>query len=455
MLANPPTDPMLSHNHLSIAWVSDLLQDSSGKYIGFLMPEIANCKPLSSICNPKLRKRKAPGFNWYYLHVTALNTAWIIQEIHAKGYVLGDIKLENILVSDRAMTAVIDTDSFQVRDSSAKKVYRCTVGSEGFTPPELIGKDFSTTNQSANQDRFRLAVLIHYLLFGYHPFSGSWTGVGECPEQSQLIEQGYWYGGHNSPIRPNTATIPLGIVHPELQKLFFRCFNDGHTQPYLRPTAEDWHRALKVAVDELVSCSRIDSHHHSQHCGSCYWCERATNLGIDIFPGISNTTLFSAPIELNYQKIYIKRALFSSYLNIIPAYSIVHLLASFLLFLTDIQSYHDDPILFIYTTMTVGFMMYNLCSSVLLRNNLIILNIKGLITKKEAKRINLKFSIITTLLLLVFGRLIISVFLFEANRFWLAIVQIFMVAMPICYLNSVYDTTWNRIKLEIKNNLSK
>ena len=26
MLANPPSDPMLSHNHVSIAWVSDLLK---------------------------------------------------------------------------------------------------------------------------------------------------------------------------------------------------------------------------------------------------------------------------------------------------------------------------------------------------------------------------------------------------------------------------------------------
>ncbi|NJO96861.1 MAG: hypothetical protein HC764_13220 [Pleurocapsa sp. CRU_1_2] len=190
MLANPPADPMLSHNHVSIAWVSDLLKDSNGKYLGFLMPAIADSKQLSSVYNPRRRKQVAPGFNWYYLHVTALNTAWIIQEIHAKGYVLGDIKLENILVNNRAMTAVIDTDSFQVRDPQSNQVYRCTVGSEGFTPPELLGKDFDTTNQTEIHDRFRLGVLIHYLLFGYHPFSGNWTGVGESPEQTELIKQG-------------------------------------------------------------------------------------------------------------------------------------------------------------------------------------------------------------------------------------------------------------------------
>ena len=297
MLANPPADPMLSHNHVSIAWVSDLLKDSNGKYLGFLMPAIANSRQLSSVYNPRRRKKVAPGFNWYYLHVTALNTAWIIQSIHAKGYVLGDIKLENILVNDRAMTAVIDTDSFQVRDPQSNKVYRCTVGSEGFTPPELLGKDFDTTNQTEIHDCFRLGVLIHYLLFGYHPFSGNWTGVGESPEQTELIKQGYWYGGHNSPIRSSQTTIPLDVVHPELKKLFLRCFNDGHTQPHLRPTAQDWHNALEVAVNQLTSCSRIDSHYYSNHYGSCYWCDRAANLGVDIFPDNVTTTKVSSELR--------------------------------------------------------------------------------------------------------------------------------------------------------------
>jgi DNA-binding helix-hairpin-helix protein with protein kinase domain len=219
MLANPPVDPMISFNHISIAWVSDLLKDSSGNYVGFLMPAIRNSKQLSSIYNPSRRKKIAPGFNWYYLHVTALNTAWIIQEIHAKGYVLGDIKTENILVNDRALVAVIDTDSFQVPDSQTGKIYRCTVGSEGFTPVELLGKDFSITNQTETHDRFRLAVLIHYLLFGYHPFSGQWIGSGESPEQTELIRKGYWYAGQNSLIRPSQNTIPLIIVHPKINKL--------------------------------------------------------------------------------------------------------------------------------------------------------------------------------------------------------------------------------------------
>jgi len=189
------------------------------------------------------------------------------------------------LVNERALVAVIDTDSFQVRDSKTGKVYRCTVGSDGFTPVELLGKDFSTTDQTEICDRFRLAVLIHYLLFGYHPFSGEWTGGGESPSQTELIRKGFWYGGNNSLIRPSQTTIPLDVVHPEIKRLFLKCFNDGHALPKLRPTAEDWHNALQVAVNDLTICGRVDSHHHSRSYGKCYWCERSVTLGVDIFPG--------------------------------------------------------------------------------------------------------------------------------------------------------------------------
>ncbi len=298
MLANPPVDPMASRNHISIAFPQDLLLDGSGSCVGFLMPAVRSSRELPSIYHPRLRKKNAPGFNWYYLHVTALNTAWIIQAIHEKGYVLGDIKSQNILVNDRALVAVIDTDSFQVRDSKTGKVYRCTVGSDGFTPVELLGKDFSTTDQTEICDRFRLAVLIHYLLFGYHPFSGEWTGAGESPDQTELIRKGFWYGGKNSLIRPSQTTIPLDVVHPEIKRLFLKCFNDGHASPKLRPTAEDWHNALQAAVNDLVACSHVDSHHYSRNYGKCNWCERLVTLGVDIFPGglVTATTAVKATI---------------------------------------------------------------------------------------------------------------------------------------------------------------
>ncbi len=72
----------------------------------------------------------------------------------------------------------------------------------------------------------------------------------------------------------------------KVQKCFLRCFNDGHQNPNLRPTATDWVKALKTAANELTVCGKIDTHYYSPIYGKCYWCDRANNIGVDIFPAI-------------------------------------------------------------------------------------------------------------------------------------------------------------------------
>lgn len=248
------------------------------------MSATTSSRELPSIYDQKLPTEDAPAFNWHDLHITALNIAGIIQAIHEKGYVLGDIKPENILVSDRALVTIINTDSFQVCDSKTGKIYYASLGSASFTPLELIGKKLHPTEQTEIHDRFRLAILIHYLLFGYHSFSGEWIGEGGLPDRTELIRKGFWYGSKKGLIPLRKTVITLDVVHPEIKRLFFKCFSDGHEAPRLRPTAKDWQHALQVAVDDLTICSQVNSHYYNQSYGKCYWCQRTSSLGADIFP---------------------------------------------------------------------------------------------------------------------------------------------------------------------------
>lgn len=287
MVAHPPREPNSHLNHISFAWSKSLLKDAKGNCVGFLMPAIANAKQLIDVYNPQRRKQQKLEVDWRFLHTTALNIASIIQAIHVEGYVLGDIKPANILVNNRALPSIIDTDSFQVRHFITNKIYRCGVGSEGFTPPELIGKDFSTIDQTQVHDRFRIAVIIYHLLFGETPFKGNYIGTGDAPEAEERIRRGLWLYEPNNLIQPVANTISLNIVHPEVQLCFLKCFNDGHTQPNLRPSAADWVKALKIAVNELTVCGKFDSHYYSRTYGNCYWCERANKLGVDVFPGVA------------------------------------------------------------------------------------------------------------------------------------------------------------------------
>jgi DNA-binding helix-hairpin-helix protein with protein kinase domain len=283
MVAHPPYDPNLQANHISFAWPKSLLQNVGGQCVGFLMPEITNSVDLLNVYSPVRRWRVLPGFNWLYLHTTAMNIASIVWAIHEAGYVLGDIKSQNILVNNRALPSIIDTDSFQVRDPKTGEVYVCTVGSEGFTPPELLEVDLSQVEQREVHDRFRLGVVIHLLLFGDHPFKGCWTGVNESPTPNELIQKGFWPYASGSLIQAGPLTIPLQVVHPAVRNCFLRCFNEGHSTPTARPTASEWLQALKLATTDLKVCRKTKRHYFSPAYGNCYWCDRQKRLGVDIF----------------------------------------------------------------------------------------------------------------------------------------------------------------------------
>ena len=287
MIANPPTEPNSHLHHVSFAWTKSVLKNAQGDFVGFLMPEIKDGKELIDVYNPRRRKALKLEIDWRFLHTTALNIVSIIEALHAAGYVLGDIKPQNILVNNRALPSIIDTDSFQVINPKNVKVYRCLVGSPGYTPPELMGKDFDIIEQTEIHDRFRLGVIIYQLLFGgNNHFQGKWTGAGEPPEPDEIIRRGLWLYSPNSLIEPVARTIPMIIVHPAIRECFLKCFNDGHKNPNLRPTAREWLEALRTGNNNLTICGRVDSHYYSRTFGNCYWCDRSTKLGVDIFPGV-------------------------------------------------------------------------------------------------------------------------------------------------------------------------
>jgi WD40 repeat protein len=322
MIDHPPTEPNSHLHHVSFAWPKSALKNAQGDCVGFLMPEIKDGKELIDVYNPRRRQTLKLEINWRFLHTTALNIVSIIEALHAAGYVLGDIKPQNILVNNRALPSIIDTDSFQVKNPKNGKVYRCLVGSEGYTPPELMGKDFASIEQTEVHDRFRLGVIIYQLLFGgNNPFQGKWTGVGETPEPDEIIRRGLWLYSANSLIEPVPRTIPMIIVHPAIRECFLKCFNDGHKNPNFRPTAREWLKALRTGNDNLTICGTVDSHYYSRTFGNCYWCDRSTNLGVDIFPGVVKVNS-SNVVESKLQSQVISNQFIGNLLQTLTGHSI-------------------------------------------------------------------------------------------------------------------------------------
>lgn len=289
MLANPPENPIASQG-ISIAWPVDLLRtvDSSQRVVGFLMPRVKGMHSILEFYNPKTRRQKCPFFNYRYLHRTARNLAAAVGALHARGYCVGDVNESNILVSDTALVTLVDTDSFQVREPNSGVVYRCPVGKPEFTPPEIQGKSFGQLDRVPEHDLFGLAVLIFQLLMeGTHPFSGIFRGTGDPPPYEARIKAGHFVysRGRSVPYRSTPIAPPFEILHPTLQQLFVCCFEEGHVQPQMRPSAQTWQSALKEAENALVTCSSNNHHRYGNHMKACPWCERALALGgRDPFP---------------------------------------------------------------------------------------------------------------------------------------------------------------------------
>ncbi len=286
MIASPPHDPTMEAHHVSISWPQEVIYDVNQVPIGFLMPRVSGSLTLSNIYNPKLRRNKAPGFNFYYLHTAAHNIAAIMDSLHARGYVLGDVTTENFLVNDRALCALSDTDSMQVPHGN--KVFRCTVGSEGFTPPELIGQDFYAIDRTAYHDRFGLAILIHLLLLGRHPFTGTWPAGEEPLSLDQAIKNGIWPYATGKRLQPSMLSVSLDVIAPPLKAAFLSAFNG---EPELRPTAADWKKVLSAARDDLSACAKNSNHYYDHHLNTCPWCARAEEMGLDIYSAVSNDVI--------------------------------------------------------------------------------------------------------------------------------------------------------------------
>ena len=289
MIENPPVDPMAEQGQVSIAWPLDTLVDGGAKpaFRGFLMPLIRDMNPIIDFYHPKTRRQKHALFNYHYLLRAARNLAACVGALHARGYVIGDLNESNILVSDTALVALVDTDSFQVTDTATKRVHRCTVGKVEFTPRELQGVNFSQVDRSQEHDCFGLAVLIFQLLMeGIHPFAGdTLVTVSRRRLNNALSPGGTRSSGPSCPTLPVPTAPHSEIMDPGLRELFKICFVQGHERPSSRPTAHLWQQALLRAEGALLLCTANTQHLYGSHLSSCPWCKRARQLkGFDTFP---------------------------------------------------------------------------------------------------------------------------------------------------------------------------
>ena len=292
MVANPPPDPTYKlRMHRSICWPTALLYASEARAVvnGFLMPKLdlkVFQKALLFIDPQDRTARFGGGFTWKHLVTAATNIASAVAAIHERGYCIGDLNESNILIAPNALISLIDCDSFQVPDQAAGKTYRSPVGKSEYLAPELNGKHLPDTDRTIATDSFALAVLLFQMLMeGTHPYQAKGRLVENAPSTESKILLGHFaYTMRGKEIAPPDHAPPYEVLHPEMRKLFERCFTRGHRSPDQRPTAREWYSALRSLDSTFRQCQVNANHLYCDHLRSCPWCDIESRRGRDPFP---------------------------------------------------------------------------------------------------------------------------------------------------------------------------
>ncbi len=243
---------------ITLVWPKQLLFDELGQFIGFLMP-LVHGEKLELLCLPQIPKKHSQEWDAYEFAVDikrkkrldlCYKIAQAIYQIHStERYILVDMKPDNIIVHSDGSVALVDLDSVEVVENGTT-IYDAPVATPEYTPPDSYLKEVEVDpTQEDPWDRFGLAVIFYKLLLGVHPYAASatapydkYTGLYEKIEHGMFV--------HNPKIKAHLSVVPelherFSTLPVAIQKLFERCFIDGHEKPFARPSSEEWVQVLQ------------------------------------------------------------------------------------------------------------------------------------------------------------------------------------------------------------------
>jgi DNA-binding helix-hairpin-helix protein with protein kinase domain len=237
-----------SQTNVPVAFPVDVLYTSAGVFAGFTMPRVVGHKPVHLLYSPSSRRIEFAAANFPFLVRAALNTAKAVANVHDAGCVIGDVNHSGFLVSQNAMVALIDSDSFQFTVQGRR--FLCEVGTIDYTPPELHGANFHHVQRTRNHDNFGLAVLIFHLLFlGRHPYAGRTTPPRDMPLGRAISEFRFAYSASPTGLAPPPNAPLLSDFPNDLAQAFHAAF--GRSGLRGRPDPQTWVAILRKVAHAM------------------------------------------------------------------------------------------------------------------------------------------------------------------------------------------------------------
>lgn len=140
-----------------INWPKDIIY-YNGSFVGYLMDEVKNTTALD-----ELRIDGFTGFTLIDRYEIAYNLLVNINYLHQKNIVIGDLKLDNILIKKPSDVYLIDSGSYQVND------YPCTVYHPEYTKIKYTEEELRKYLRSPEDEYYPINMIIFEILVGKKP----------------------------------------------------------------------------------------------------------------------------------------------------------------------------------------------------------------------------------------------------------------------------------------------
>ncbi|MGA5446171.1 hypothetical protein ACPCVO_05885 [Streptomyces umbrinus] len=285
----PRTVKLLSGTPSRLAWPLETLATSGG-VTGYLMRDMRQAfLPFERLLLPTARRESLPEMTWATALRTAISLADLLADLHAEGYVVGDLKPDNLWADAEGRTGLADIDSLQFADG--QRTFLCRLRSPGYTAPEGIDSD---ALPDCSSDNFVLAVLVHQLLMGgLHPFHGRPVDGRPYFSLDDNVRNGRCRITDREAVVLPRAAPPADLLPRGLTDLFTLAFGRaGRGDPASRPDAATWARGLRAESrpGRLAVCDRENLHVYTVERPWCPWCDQqerggttwaATDTGLD------------------------------------------------------------------------------------------------------------------------------------------------------------------------------
>ena len=256
-------------------WPLAMVEEAETKRYGYIMDiRESNFRALEDF----LARRVQPSMRVMLTAGVKLADGFL--RLHSNGLCYRDISFANVFFDPKTgEVCICDNDNVDVSGAEMGGV----LGTQRFMAPEVVRREAAP---AADTDRYSLAVLLFFLLYGGHPLDGRKEADIRCldvPAYERLYGFKPLYiwdpNDHSNRPFPGVHDNPIAFekMYPQaIAGLFQRSFTEGLRYPSKRVRESEWRKTLASAIDSIWLCRCGAENFYdpvvassSEHCWSC------------------------------------------------------------------------------------------------------------------------------------------------------------------------------------------